>query len=291
MTTESVEPSSGDASRPAVPAVPAVPPQPETAPPAIPFTAEAFTAEPADAFSPDVLSAGPERAPRAPRRPRPVLLAVCGLVLGVLGGGGVGYAIQAQRPQTPLPPIQVARPSYPAEVVDPTAFAAEQPKPPAIDGDLRKLLISAPDGSTPWGEYPDKPSWLSVGELADRSGDSIHQFKDLNSRGFRRAVEIDWKKDDVKYRVSLIQFTPDRASEAKSRSAFYYKQPFAEGVNGGYQVDDEPSHWAESTDQYYYGHAVAQRGTVLMEVEVFGTKPVNPDVVKDIAKQQWERLV
>ncbi|MQS13088.1 hypothetical protein F7Q99_12525 [Streptomyces kaniharaensis] len=296
MTTEPVEPSSGDTpppgaapvppAVPAAPPVPVVPPQPEAASSAAPFIVE-----PAEAYSFDELSAGPDRAPRAPRRPRPVLLAVSGLVLGALVGGGIGYAIQAHRPPTPLPPLQVARPSYPAGAVDPTAFAADQPRPLAIDGDLQKLLVTAPDGSIPWGDYPDKPSWLSVGEIAERRGDSTREFKDLNSRGFRRAVEVDWKKDDVKYRVTLVQFTPDRASEAKVRASLYHLQPFADGANGGYKIEDEPRHWAESTEQYYYGHALAQRGTVVMEVEAFGTKPVNPDVVKDIAKQQWERLV
>ncbi|MFF0413044.1 hypothetical protein ACFYUY_21705 [Kitasatospora sp. NPDC004745] len=310
MTTEPAEPSPGAAPAPAAPAAPpAGPPTPAASPWAAPSAetpAAAPTAAPAappagppappaspwagPPLAPDLAAPAPEQAPRAPRRPRPVLLTVCGLVLGTLAGGGVGYAVQAQRPPTPLPPLQVARPSYPAVVVDPTAFAAEQPRPLAIDGDLLKLLMSAPQGSGPWGDYPDKPSWVSVGELAERAGNSVREFKDLNSRGFRRAAEVDWKKDDVKYRVSLIQYAPENASEAKLRASLSHLLSFADGANGGYKVEDQPSRWAETTDQYYYGVAVAQRGTVLMSVEVFGTKPVNPDVVKDLAKQQWERL-
>ncbi|MFJ3220584.1 hypothetical protein ACIPLC_32255 [Kitasatospora sp. NPDC086801] len=293
MTTEPALPPPG-----AAPA-PAAPPRPHTAPAEPPSAEPPFTEPPstAEAFppaapAPDLLSAGPERAPRTPRRPRPVLLAVSGLVLGALVGGGVGYAVQAQRPATPLPPIQVARPSYPAVAVDPTAFAAQQPKPLAIDGDLLKLLVSAPDGSAAWGDFPDKPSWLSVGELADRGASAASDFKDLNARGFRRAAEVDWKKDDARYRVSLIQYAPDHAGEAaKHTAAVHLGEAFADGANGGYRVYAEPDHWADSADQFYYGHALAQRGTVVMVVEVFGTKPVNPDVVKDLAKQQWERLV
>ncbi|WP_224285663.1 hypothetical protein, partial [Streptomyces sp. LS1784] len=216
------------------------------------------------------------------------LLTACALVLGALAGGGVGYAVQAQRPPTPLPPLQVAHPSYPADTVDPAALAAEQPKPLSIDGDLTKLLISAPEGSTPWGDYPDKPSWISIGELAEESGKTATRFKDLASHGFRRAAEVDWKQDGVRYRVQLVQYTAEHADEAKSVD---WRQQFAEGANGGYKVETEPDHWAESTEQYYYGEAIAKRGTVQMTIEVFGTQPVNPDTLKDLAKRQWERLV
>ncbi|AUY50597.1 hypothetical protein C2142_18470 [Streptomyces sp. CB01881] len=175
--------------------------------------------------------------------------------------------------------------------MDPAAVAAAAPKPLAIDGDLRKLLISAPSGSTAWGDYPDTPSWISVGELAEHSGRSAEAFKNLNAREFRRAAEADWMKDGLKVRVSLIQFSADRAAEAKSRASGYRLKPFADDANGGYQVDSEASYWAETTEQFYLGTALAQRGTVVMEIKVFGTQPVDPEVLKGLAKQQWERLV
>ncbi|MFD7450891.1 hypothetical protein [Kitasatospora sp. NPDC059827] len=234
----------------------------------------------------DFLSAGPETAPRPSRRPRPVLLSVCALVVGVLAGGSVGYAIQAQRPPTPLPPLQVALPAYPAETVDPAALAAAQPPPPAIEGDLRKLLVSAPDGSTAWGDYPDKPGWMSIGELAERKGDAAVVFKDLATSGFRRAAEVDWMKGDTRYRVTLTQYTPEHIDEA----AAFHGQTFADDTDGGYRVDPEPRQWSDTKEQYYYGHAAAQRGTVLMTVEVFSPKPVESGDLKALAKQQWERL-
>ncbi|MGW2372146.1 hypothetical protein [Kitasatospora sp. NPDC001683] len=240
----------------------------------------------ADAPAADLLAAGPESAPRAPRRPRPVLLSVCALVVGALAGGGVGYAIQAQRPPTPLPPLQVALPAYPAEVVDPAALAAQQPAPPVIEGDLRKLLVSAPAGSGAWGDYPDKPGWMSIGELAERKGEPALVFKDLALNGFRRAAEVDWMKDDIRYRVSLTQFTPDHIAQAEATPGM----SFATDANGGYSVDFLPRKWSDTEDQYYYGHATAQRGTVLMKVEIFSPKPVDAGDLKALAKQQWERL-
>ncbi|MFD5088412.1 hypothetical protein ACFWOG_38115 [Kitasatospora sp. NPDC058406] len=228
---------------------------------------------------------------RAPRRPRPVLLLVSGLVLGTVAGGAVGYGIQARRPPTPLPPIQVALPSYPAEVVDPAAVAAAAPAPLAIDGDLRKLLLTAPAGSSAWDDYPGTPSWISIGELAERSGPSAGAFRDLAERGFRRAVEVDWKQGDLKVRVSLIQFSDDFVAQAGNRVRGYRLEPFAAEANGGYRVEKEPFFWAETTEKFYQGTAAAQRGTVAMEVKVFGLRPVDAELVKNLAKQQWERLV
>ncbi|MER6400292.1 hypothetical protein ABT263_30260 [Kitasatospora sp. NPDC001603] len=297
MTTRPVEPSPADGPAPEAPAEPAAPVAPPAAPPAEPVAPadgpapDAPAAPPATVFADGFAPTAAVLPPNRPRRPRPVLLLTCGLLLGTLLGGAVGYAVQANRPPTPLPPIQVARPSYPAEVVDPAAVAAAAPRPPAVDGDLRKLLVTAPAGSTAWADFPDTPSWITIGELAEHTGRSAEAFRALNVAEFRRAVEVDWKKDDLKVRVSLIQYGPDHAASAKYAAAAYRLQPFADDANGGFHVDSEPSHWAESTEQYYLGTALAQRGTLVMKVEAFGTRPVNPDVVKDIAKQQWERLV
>ncbi|MGY0466600.1 hypothetical protein ACW14Y_41035 [Kitasatospora sp. cg17-2] len=230
-------------------------------------------------------------APRGPRRPRPVLLLVCGLVLGTVAGSGVGYAIQSGRPPTPLPRLQVALPTYPSEVVDPTAAAAAAPSPLAIEGDLRKLLVTAPSGSKPWDDQPETPSWITVGELADRSKGAADIFRALNQQGFRRAAAVAWRQGGLDIQVTLTQFKADFASKADN--ARWNKgeyEPFAPEANGGFRIENTPAYWAETTDQYYLGLAVAQRGTVLMEVRVFGTKPVDAEVVKNLARQQWERL-
>ncbi|MFG3224030.1 hypothetical protein ACGF07_04495 [Kitasatospora sp. NPDC048194] len=290
MTTEPAQPppAPGDAPADAPPASqpqPAAPAHATHEPPATAAEPLATTPE-SPATTPETPAAA-EAAPRAPRRPRPVLLCACALVLGALAGVGVGYAVQAQRPPTPLPGLQVARPSYPARTVDAAAFAAEQPAPLAIDGDLTKLLVSAPEGSGPWSDFPDKPSWMSAGDLAEHSGRPDVTFKSLNASGFRRAAEVDWKKDDIRYRVLLTQYAPDHAEEAKAFRA----ESFADDANGGATVYDLPMRWSDTQEQYYYGLATAKRGTVQMTVEVFSPKPVDAAVLKDLAKQQWERMI
>ncbi|MGA5821587.1 hypothetical protein ACPC54_27415 [Kitasatospora sp. NPDC094028] len=298
MTTEPAEPSPTPAPAPAaapVPPAPAAPPQPPAAPAPAAVTepmagpgAEPHAVPaPAQVAPGDVLAAGPERPARPPRRPRPVLLSVYGLVLGVLAGGGVGYAVQAQRPATPLPPLQVALPGYPAAPVDASAFAAAQPKAPAIEGDLTKLLVKPPAGSEAWGDFPDKPSWVSVGELAEHKGDAADLFTSLLGSGVRRAAEVDWKKDNIRYRVTLTQYTAEDADNAKPDRG----QQFADDVDSSFRIYDTPRHWADSTDTYYYGSAAAKRGSLQMLVEVFAPQPLDAEAVKSLAKQQWERLV
>ncbi|OKI22682.1 hypothetical protein [Streptomyces sp. CB03911] len=291
---------------PVVPAPPvavspwAAPGSPAAAPYALPDPAE----EPAEASAGvpvdgppafDVLAAGEAETgvPARERKPRPVLLLTSALVLGLLLGGGVGYGIQAGRPPTPLPPLQVALPSYPAAVLDAAAAAEAAPKPLAIDGDLRKLVLERPGGTDAWGDNPDVPSWITVGELAERTGNAKRTFADFNRDGFRRAAGVDWKQGETRYRVTLLQYGPDDADRALAEARGMHgaaATKFADGVNGGYQVESEPENWAESTEKYYYGSAVARRGTVVMEIEVFAPQPVDAAALKDLAKKQWERL-
>ncbi|MCX4684435.1 hypothetical protein OG401_08925 [Kitasatospora purpeofusca] len=260
-------------------------PSPTDAPPADPFPGEPgeppFSSPPADPST-----AAP---PRKPRRPRPVLLLLCGLVVGTAAGGGVGYAVQAHRPPTPLPRIQAVVPTYPAEVLDPAAAADAAPAPLAIDGDLRKLLLTAPTDSTVWDDYPTTPSWITVGERAERTSGAAHNFISLNEHGFRRAAEVNWKQNGLKVRISLLQYSSDFAAGSDPRGTDL--RPFTADANGGYSIAAAPLYWNETTEKYFLGIAVAQRGTVQMQVEVFGTQPVDAEVVKGLAKQQWERLV
>ncbi|MET9615319.1 hypothetical protein [Kitasatospora indigofera] len=299
-STEPVEPAG-----PAAPAEPA--PPVAVSPWAAPGTAAAAYALPDEepaavpggapvaGLPADVLVAGGDvtAPPARVRRPRPVLLLTSALVLGLLLGGGAGYVIQAGRPPTPLPPLQVALPSYPAAVLDAAAAAEAAPKPLAIDGDLRKLVLERPGGTEAWGDNPDVPSWITVGELAERTGEAKRTFADFNRDGFRRAAGVDWKQGGTRYRVTLLQYGPDDADRALVEARGMHgaaATKFADGVNGGYQVESEPENWAESTEKYYYGSAVARRGTVVMEIEVFAPQPVDAAALKDLAKKQWERL-
>ncbi|MDH6112069.1 hypothetical protein P3T36_004954 [Kitasatospora sp. MAP12-15] len=229
------------------------------------------------------------------RRPRTAVLLVGALLLGPLLGGGIGYAIQANRPPTPLPPLQLTvLPKYPSVTLDPKAAADAAPKPLAIDGDLRKLLLSKPADAQDWDDgYVSGDGWETVGELARSHGSAAEQFRYLLAQGLRRTAIATWQRGATKYRIQLMQYGPDSAAGAISgvwRSDSDASLTFANGMEGGYGAPTTPQEYTDTTEQYYYGVAEARRGGVLMMIELFSPAQVNADEVRDLAQAQWERL-
>ncbi|MCX4747866.1 hypothetical protein OG455_20490 [Kitasatospora sp. NBC_01287] len=238
----------------------------------------------------------PQAAPRpARRRGRIVLPLVGALLLGPLLGGGIGYAIQARRPPTPLPPLQpAAAPGYPVTRLNAQVSAALAPEPLPIDGDLRPLLLPKPDGAQDWDDFQvaDPGDWESAGQLADEDGLAAKDFQELLTSGFRRAVMNCWEQNGVKYRVQLVQYFSDNSASAiqQATAARSGGTPFADGLEGGFHADSTPSTYFETNDQFYYAAAVTRRGDLVVRVEAFGTAQVSADSVRDLAEQQWERL-
>lgn len=230
------------------------------------------------------------------RRPRTAVLLVGALLLGPVLGGGIGYAIQANRPPTPLPPLQLTvLPKYPSITLDAKAAADAAPKPLAIDGDLRKLLLTKPADAQDWDDYgyASGDGWETVGELARSHGNSAEQFRYLLGQGLRRTAIATWQKGTSKYRIQLMQYGPDSANGAISgvwRSDSDASTSFANGMEGGYGAPTTPHQYTDTTEQYYYGVAQARRGGVLMVIEVFSSAQVNADEVRDLAQRQWEQL-
>ncbi|TQF04142.1 hypothetical protein E6W39_20310 [Kitasatospora acidiphila] len=254
-------------------------------------------AEPAEAVEP--CRPGEPAAVATPRPPvrssRTVLLVVGALLLGPLVGGGIGYAVQAGRSATPLPALQPAElPAYPPGALDPAAAAAGSPKPLAIDGDLRKLLLPKPDGAQDWDSgFAATGDWETPGEMARWHADSARYFEKLVGSGLRRAAVTTFQKDGVKYRIELIQYQPDQAGAAvaamrQSKVAGATDMP--DGMEGAYWASNTQETYADSTETYYPGSAVTRRGDVVVGVTAFGTTQVSADLLRDLAKQQWERL-
>ncbi|MEV6211436.1 hypothetical protein [Kitasatospora sp. NPDC051914] len=247
---------------------------------------------PESADAPDAASPSGSSAARTPRTARLLLAAV---LLGPVLGAGVGYAVQAARPQTPLPPLAVDTLHYPTAPLDPALAAAAEPKPLAIDGDLRKLLVDRPAGAQEWDNngFGDASGWLRAGDKAMLVGNSEREFRRLMQYHFRRDALLAYRRGDVLYRIELIQFGPDDVGPATL--AYTINVPEDGGkidgtVNGQYEAPKKASHYAESTEQYYYGLATAVRGSVVMRITVFSPNPVDANEIKDLAKRQWERL-
>ncbi|WP_405018554.1 hypothetical protein OHV05_17695 [Kitasatospora sp. NBC_00070] len=265
-------------------------PEPETA--QIPHQAGEFG-------SAELLAAGTEeQPPAAPRRPLGTgRLLLAALLVGPLLGGSVGYAVQAARPATPLPGLPVAAPQYPTAPADEKAVADGTLKPLEIDGDLRKLLITKPDGAEDWDNYGrgDDSGWISAGERAMSYGNSDNVFRRMLREGFRRDAIVTWRKGETRWRVELIQYQSDKASSAGQlaleRDDNGATTPLPGTASGVYLTPPEAHTYVESTEKYYFGQALARRGDLVMRISVYAPAQVNADELKDVAKRQWERLV
>ena len=238
-------------------------------------------------------------APPRPRR-RTTLLLAAAVVLGVVGGAGAGYAVQANRPPTPLPPLVAVRPHYPAERLDAKAAAAAEPAPLAIDGDLRKLLIAKPKGAKEWDFMPAQDGWMPIDDMALMRGDPAQVFEDLLRTGFRRAAMVSWREEDVHVRVRLIQYRVDKAATVinavkDARQCGIWDQPCTirpiPGTNSGVAyVALKSQTYTNSDERYFLGIAAARRGDVLMWIEIHSPKKVALSHLMDLAKSQWGKL-
>ncbi|WP_329582371.1 hypothetical protein OG500_20735 [Kitasatospora sp. NBC_01250] len=281
-------------------------PVPTALEPALSTPAAVPDAQPDDALPDDALpddalpddaqpdATRPDEEPAA-RRPRTALLLVGALLLGPLLGAGIGYAVQQHRPPTPLPALlPAAAPAYPAAHLDAQDSAAIAPRPLAIDGDLRPLLLPRPDGAQDWDDFglADSGDWESISQIAMETGHSADNFTQLATNGFRRAAVTSWQKDGVKYRVQLVQYFSDNSYSALAAmsSMRFTGTPFGGGMAGAYAAPATQETYADTTESFYHGRALTRRGDVVVDVEAFGTAQVSADVVRDLAKQQWERL-
>jgi hypothetical protein len=184
--------------------------------------------------------------------------------------------------------------AYPSAVLDPSAAAEAEPKPLNIDGDLRKLLIAKPADADTWDAFADgdQSGWLSVGQKAMDYGGAGQEFTRLLNDGFRRDAVVAWKKGTTEYEIELIQYATGYDTSALGAVA---SRPAAaqslDGTSTGYYVVAKtPKNYAESTEQYYSGTALARRGDVVMVVDVRAPSQVDENELKDLAERQWERL-
>ncbi|RKE20404.1 hypothetical protein [Streptomyces sp. TLI_171] len=261
---------------------------PATAPDADPFT-DAFAVRFENS---EVIEAGAEPA-RRKRKFSANALFLAAVLAGPVIGGVIGYGIQAARPETPLPKITAVKLDYPAERIDPGALAAAAPKPLNIDGDLRDLLVKKPDGVQEITDFGSN-GWMDAADIAETFGNTKSVFQELLLNGFRRAAVVAWEVDGTEYRVQLIQYVPESTSTVISDLNVSTAGSDTSKIPGNDDsqvlVKRDAQHYAKSTEQYYYGEALARKGTVLMHIQVYAKNPVDRAKLEDLAKRQWERI-
>ncbi|WP_443074232.1 hypothetical protein [Streptomyces sp. NBC_01460] len=255
--------------------------------------------------------AAPAEAPAAPVRPRPrgrtALLIAAAALLGISGGTAVGYGIQAQRPPSQLPALSQTELAYPAKALPadkvPAPLPASQDRQAKTDGDLRKLLIDRPAG---WSEDKDADwlddGWMSVGDLARDYREEDYMFEYFLGSGIRRIAGASWVKGaDREAEIRLVQFSSGVSTSAAKFAdgqRAYMGDPEKGAGNEGdpveasgegryylYEVDREPGY-----EPLYQARALMNRGDIMIEINLYDSRPISKKDIRTLAEQQLERV-
>ncbi|WP_435610544.1 hypothetical protein [Streptomyces sp. C10-9-1] len=260
-------------------------------------------ASPPDAPEAAAAAGGPARDADAPRRPRRAAAAflAAALALGVVGGTAVGYAVQADRAPTPLPPLAQQGLTHPAEplpegeTIEP--LPEEEDHAARTSGDLRKLLLPVPEGArlTEGALFPN--GWVRLDRHASAFVDPGVMFEVFAQVGFRRAAAVSWERGDRLVSVSLAQFHPGPTAGARlavdhriehldEYGMGYYGEllPIPGSEEGRLVVATKPV--LESPPPLYTAYAFAYRGDVAMEIEVYDSTAIAVKDIRSLAERQ-----
>lgn len=216
------------------------------------------------------------------------LLFSSAVVVGLLGGGALGFEVQKHRAPTPLPPLDTRIPAAVA------AAPAAKPDPATDDlaklgGDLRTLLIDKPAGSKD-PQYIPGLSWITAYDLAESSGSNAdHAFVELGNAGFRRAAQRAWvTPDDKTVEVTVIQFrTTAGATEFESNDGVAGDGDTVVPGTGGHAYASKDT----NLDGDHWGMASFTHGNVVVFALVFDhAKAVDPTDVSSLAQQEAAKL-
>ncbi|MFC9248160.1 hypothetical protein ACFT7S_30300 [Streptomyces sp. NPDC057136] len=248
---------------------------------------------------------GPAAQPRPRPRGRTTLLIAAAALLGIAGGTAAGYGIQAERAPTPLTALSQPGLAHPAKPLPadrvPDPLPASQDRQVATDGDLRKLVLAKPGG---WDTLEDptlRDGWVSLDDYAMQFEDEAYMYEELVSSGLRRVAGASWERGQREVGIRLVQFRSgtelgafDHAegqlsymddSENGAGNAGHAIKGSGNGRYYLYPVRNEPGYLP-----LYRARAVAQRGDVMMEIDIYDTKPVAKKDIRTLAERQLERL-
>ncbi|MFF2526636.1 hypothetical protein [Streptomyces liangshanensis] len=255
--------------------------------------------------------------PKPPRRRgRTTLIVGVAALLGAVAGTATGYTIQADRPPTALPPLSQPGLAYPAKALPAgtkvKALSAEEDSQVRRDGDLRELLISKPAGSREGGQSLIEDGWIPLSAYALHYESEDYMFEHLLREGFRRVAAVSWEEgQDRQGEVNLVQFHAGadegvlhlRARSdggvsgiargqlldtASKRGAGNPGDPIKGSGNGRYflfKAQHKPGYLP-----LYRARAVAYRGDIMMDINLFDSKPIGEKDIRTLAERQLERL-
>ncbi|WP_328904987.1 hypothetical protein [Streptomyces sp. NBC_00234] len=256
---------------------------------------------------PTAAPAAPEQA--TPPRPRPrgrtTLLIAAAALLGIAGGTAAGYGIQAERAPTPLAALSQPGLVHPAKPLPadqvPEPLPASQDRRAATDGDLRKVLIAKPKGWSTLDDPAVDDGWVSLDGYAMAFEDEAYMYEELLSTDLRRIAGASWERGQREVHIRLVQFRSGAelgaVDHAEGQLSYMDGSEHGAGNAGDavkgsgngryylYPVRNEPGYLP-----LYRARAVAQRGDVMMEIDVYDTRPVAKKDIRTLAERQLERL-
>lgn len=274
-------------------------------PPEVPAELPAEAAE--DAAPHTAPDAAPNAAAPERRRPRgrTSLIIASAALLGIVAGLGTGYTVQADRKPTPLPPLSQAKLSYPDKPLSEDEYEpvpAKHDRRVKTDGDLRKLLVDQPKGAREAEIDRSPDGWVSLAAYAREYESPSSMFGDLVCGNVRRIAGVAWS--DGQYRatsIRLVQFrgiegrtTPDHAERqqaymSRDEWAASPGHPIKGSGNGMYWIDEAPRRDPGYLPAYV-NRAIAWRGDIMMDIQIYDTAPISDKDIRKLAQRQWERL-
>ncbi|MFJ2176523.1 hypothetical protein ACIOHE_26980 [Streptomyces sp. NPDC087851] len=235
------------------------------------------------------------------RRGRTALLIAVAAVLGIVGGTATGYAIQADRPPTPLPTLAQAGLAYPSKALPEgekaEPLSAEEDNQVRTEGDLRELLIDRPAGAR-----ETAPAWLDNGWVPLRSyahyfDDGVYGYAPALGAEMRRIAGSAWQESGERQgSVILVQYHPSANAQGPAELATL---PAAMLTSSG---DGDPVKGTAKARYYVYetsgadgappfrAYASAYRGDVLIRITLWDTAPIAKKDIRMLIERQLERL-
>ncbi|MGW1688201.1 hypothetical protein [Streptomyces albidoflavus] len=231
----------------------------------------------------------------------------CGALVGVVGGTATGYAVQAEREPTPLPPLSQADLAYPEKALPeskrPQPLPAKHDTAVKANGDLRKLLVGKPEGARVWSTgihregAPVRDGWLSPGEFSLEYGSPAYQLEDLLDGEVRRVAAANWLRGKQMIAVRLVQFRPGALAAAAAfdrESQGWAATRSAPGEESGWSVRPGSSAryhlTAPEPGTRYWASASGFRGDVWFTMDIFDESPIPRSTIRDLARAQLDRL-
>jgi hypothetical protein len=222
-------------------------------------------------------------------------LMTTGLLVGVLGGAGVGYAIQSSRPATPLPPLAQTQPKYaPVGVyqgVAPAPLPSSQDDATLTEGDLTTLLLTKPAGASD-ADSIYTGQMIGADEDAYYCDDQVACYTRDYTDHVEAIADTEWTTSDGFYvEIRMYRFAPGDSATARTRvsnvgtaSAAGNSLQMPTGIDAqGYEFVDSSGN---NTD-----FAEAAHGDIQVSFWVSSSSKVpDPTLIDGLISEQMRRL-